>query len=57
MAEQNYTTVTKGWSKDMPLWVLTEAQCKAKAIQQNRLAANAENSATCELLSLLVTGK
>jgi hypothetical protein len=54
-AGQDYNTVMKNWTKDTPGWVLAEAQCKFKAIQENRLNANLE--ITCVDLSSLVTGK
>jgi tRNA A-37 threonylcarbamoyl transferase component Bud32 len=56
-AAQDFNTITKNWTKDNAAWVLTEAQCKAKALQENRLNSNLENTLTCEPLSLLVTGK
>ncbi len=54
-AGQDYNIVMKNWTKDMPAWVLAEAQCKFKALQENRLNANME--LTCASLSSLVTGK
>jgi tRNA A-37 threonylcarbamoyl transferase component Bud32 len=54
-AGQDYNAAMKNWTKDMPAWVLAEAQCKVKALQENRLNANMEIA--CVPLSSLVTGK